>query len=62
MEAFFYPVVTIESEEELESITAYCDEYKIEFQFLDNDLNNFPAHVLMYIDKEDFQLFMEAAE
>lgn len=59
MEAFYYPVVTVECEEELEIITAYCDENKVEFQFLDNDLNTYPAHILMYIDQEDFKLFLE---
>lgn len=59
MEAFFYPVITAESEEEVETVTAYCDENKVEFQFLDNDLNSYPAHILIYIDKEDFKLFLE---
>lgn len=60
METFFYPVVAIENEEELTAVTRYCDEYKIDFQFLDNDLNNFPAQVLLYIDKEDFKLFLSS--
>ena len=60
METFFYPVVAIENEEELRTLTSYCDEYKIDFQFLDNDLNNFPAQVLLYIDKDDFNLFLSS--
>lgn len=60
METFFYPVVAIENEEELHTLTNYCDEFKIEFQFLDNDLNHFPAQVLLYIDKEDFNLFLSS--
>jgi hypothetical protein len=59
MEAVFYPVITIEDEEELEVLTGYCEEHKIEFQFLDDDLNSFPTQVLLYIDKEDFKLFLE---
>ena len=62
METLFYPVVTIENEEELEMVTSYCDEYKIDFQFLDNDLNSFPAQVLLYIDKEDFNLFLSSID
>lgn len=58
MEAFFYPVVVVENEEELGMVTNYCDEYKIEFQFLDNDLNSFPAQILLYIDKDDFKMFL----
>lgn len=60
MEAFFYPVVVVENAEELEMVTSYCDEYKIEFQYLDNDQNSFPAQILMYIDKDDFKLFMDS--
>jgi|GEM_PF-1297084 hypothetical protein len=60
METFFYPVVAIENEEELQVVTGYCDEFKIDFQFLDNDLNNFPAQVLLYIDKDDFKLFLKS--
>lgn len=59
METFFYPVVVVENEEELEIVSGYCEEYKISFQFLDNDLNSFPAHILLYCDKEDFSLFMD---
>lgn len=59
METFYYPVVVVENAEELEMVTTYCDEYKISFQFLDNDLNNFPAQVLLYCDKDDFSLFLE---
>lgn len=62
METFFYPVVTIENEEELNMVTNYCDEHKIEFQFLDNDLNSFPAEVLLYIDEDDFNLFLSSIE
>lgn len=62
VEAFYYPVVTVECEEEVEAITAYCEEYKVEFQFLDSDLNSYPAHVLLYIDKEDFKLFLEEVQ
>ena len=60
METFFYPVVVIENEEELNLVTNYCDEFKIDFQFLDNDLNHFPAQVLLYIDKDDFNLFLSS--
>lgn len=58
MEAFFYPVVVVENEEELGVVTGYCDEHKIDFQFLDNDLNSFPAQILLYVDKDDFQMFL----
>ena len=60
METFFYPVVAIENEDELQMLTSYCDEFRIDFQFLDNDLNNFPAQVLLYIDKDDFNLFLSS--
>lgn len=60
METFYYPVVVVESEEELEMVTGYCDEYKISFQFLDNEPGSFPAHVLLYCDKDDFSLFLES--
>lgn len=59
METFYYPVVVVENAEELEMVTGYCQEYKIGFQFLDNDLNSFPAHVLLYCDKDDFEMFTE---
>lgn len=62
MEAYFYPVVVVENEEELGVVTSYCDEYKIEFQFLDNDLNSFPAQVLLYVDKDDFKMFLSETE
>ncbi len=62
MEAFFYPVVVVENEEELGVVTSYCDEYKIDFQFLDNDLNNFPAQILMFVDKDDFNMFLKNIE
>ena len=58
MEAFFYPVVVVENEEELGMVTSYCDEYKIDFQFLDNDQNSFPAQVLLYVDRDDFKMFL----
>lgn len=60
MEATFYPVVTIENEEELEMVTNYCDEFRIDIQFLGDDLNSFPTQVLLYIDKEDFDLFLKS--
>lgn len=59
MESSFYPVITIENEDELEMVTGYCDENRIDFQFLDDDLNKFPAQVLLYIDKDDFEMFLE---
>lgn len=59
MESAFYPVITVENEEELEMITGYCDEYKLEIQFLNEDLNKFPAQVLLYVDREDFELFLD---
>lgn len=59
METFFYPVVVVENEEELEVVSSYCAEYRISFQFLDNDLNSFPAHVLIYCDKDDFNMFTD---
>lgn len=62
MEAAFYPVVTVENEEELEMITRYCDEYHIDIQFLDDDLNRFPTQVLLYVDKDDFEVFLKTRE
>jgi hypothetical protein len=59
MESAFYPVITVENEEELEMVTDYCDEYKLEIQFLNEDLNKFPAQILLYIDREDFELFLD---
>lgn len=56
METFYYPVVVVENKEELDAVTSYCDEHKISFQFLDNDLNSFPAQILLYCDKDDFCL------
>jgi len=56
METFYYPVVVVENAEELETVTRYCDEYNISFQFLDNDLNCYPAHILIYCDKDDLRL------
>lgn len=58
MESAFYPVVTIETEEELDTVRKYCDEHKIDFQFLDEDLNKLPTQILLYINKEDFELFL----
>ena len=60
METFYYPVVVVENKEEMETVTAYCEEFKISFHFLDHDLNNFPAQILLYCDKEDFSLFLES--
>ncbi len=57
METFCYPVVVVENKEELDVVTSYCDECKISFQFLDNDLNSFPAQILLYCDKDDLDLF-----
>ena len=59
METFYYPVIVVENAEELEVVTGYCEEYKIIFQFLDNDLNSFPAHVLLYCSKDDLRMFTE---
>jgi hypothetical protein len=59
MESAFYPVITVENEEELEMVTVYCDEYKLEIQFLNEDLNKFPAQILLYVDREDFELFLD---
>jgi hypothetical protein len=59
METNFYPVITIETEEELETIKAYCDENKIEFQFLDNQQNSFPSQVLLLVDSDDFNMFLD---
>jgi hypothetical protein len=58
----FYPVVTVENEDELMVLTQYCDEYKIDFQFLDDNLNAFPEQVLIYIDEQDFELFLNKAD
>ncbi|NLN66410.1 MAG: hypothetical protein GX144_13615 [Clostridiaceae bacterium] len=59
MESAYYPVITVENEEELEFLTAYCDERKIEFDFLDCNQDHFPARVLLYISEEDFKLFLD---
>lgn len=61
METTFYPVVTVETEEELEMLTVYCDEHSIDFQFLD-DQSSIPSQVLLYIDKEDYDLFLKSVE
>jgi hypothetical protein len=60
MESAFYPVITLENEEELEYLRVYCDERKIEFDFLDNNQENFPARVLVYISDEDLRLFLDS--
>jgi hypothetical protein len=60
MESAFYPVITVENEDELEFITSYCDEHKIEFDFLDNNQDQFPARVLLYISEEDYKLFADS--
>lgn len=62
MESVFYPVITVDDSEELEMVTTYCDEYKIEFQFLDDNQNKFPVQVLLYIDKEDFEMFLSTIQ
>lgn len=62
MEATFYPVVTVENVDELDMVRSYCDEYKIDIQFLDEDLNKFPAQILLYIDEHDFKLFLESID
>jgi len=60
MESAFYPVITVENEEELEVLTTYCDERRIEFDFLDNNQDQFPARVLVYISDEDLKLFLDS--
>lgn len=60
METAFYPVVTVENEEELEMLTGYCDDKGIDIQFLDEDLDSFPTQVLMYIDEDDYRLFLDS--
>ncbi|HEY8499042.1 MAG TPA: hypothetical protein VIL89_00350 [Clostridia bacterium] len=60
MESAFYPVITVENEEELEVLTTYCDERRIEFDFLDNNQDRFPARVLVYISDEDLNLFLDS--
>lgn len=60
MESAFYPVITVEDEMELEYLTAYCDEHKIEFDFLDNNQEQFPARVLLYISEDDLKLFLDS--
>lgn len=60
MESAYYPVITVENEEELDFLTNYCDEHKIEFDFLDNNQEQFPARVLLYISEDDFNLFLDA--
>lgn len=62
MESAFYPVITIENEEELEFVTAYCDERKIEFDFLDNNQEQFPARVILYIAEDDLKLFLDSMD
>jgi len=60
MESAFYPVITVEDEMELEYLTTYCDEHKIEFDFLDNNQEKFPARVLLYISEDDLKLFLDS--
>ncbi len=62
MESAYYPVITVEDEEELEFLTSYCDEQKIEFDFLDNNQERFPARVLLYISQEDLRLFLDSMQ
>jgi len=62
MESVYYPVITVEDEEELEFLTSYCDERKIEFDFLDNNQDKFPARVLLYISEEDLKLFLDSIQ
>lgn len=59
MVSAYYPVITVENETELELITTYCDEHKIEFDFLDNNQDQFPARVLLYISEDDLRLFLD---
>ena len=60
METAFYPVVTVENEEELDILRRYCDDNKIDIQFLDDNLNRLPVQVLLYIDKDDFDIFLSS--
>jgi len=60
MESAYYPVITVENEIELEVLTSYCDENKIEFDFLDNNQEQFPARVLLYISEDDLKLFLDS--
>ncbi len=62
MESVYYPVITVENDEELEFLTTYCDERKIEFDFLDNNQDQFPARVLLYISEEDLKLFLDSIQ
>ena len=62
MESAYYPVITAENEVELEFLTTYCDEHKIEFDFLDNNQEQFPARVLLYISEDDLKLFLDAIQ
>ena len=62
MESTFYPVITVETSEELEVITAYCDEHHLEFDFLDCNQDKLPARVLLYISEEDFELFLDSIQ
>jgi hypothetical protein len=58
METNYYPVVTVENQDEMTALTNYCDEHRIDFQFLDDNLDSFPEQVLLYIEKEDYELFL----
>ncbi len=60
MESAYYPVITVEDEAELEFLTNYCDDHKIEFDFLDNNQERFPARVLLYISEDDLKLFLDS--
>lgn len=60
MESAYYPVITVDNEEELEYLRMYCDERKIEFDFLDNNQDKFPARVLVYISDDDLKLFLNS--
>jgi len=62
MESAFYPVVTVENEEELEMVTSYCDEHRIDFQFLEDNQDLLPTQILLYVDKEDFDFFLQTLE
>jgi len=62
MEASYYPVITIETHDELEFATSYCDSNRIEFQFLNENQESLPAQIILFINQEDFELFLRAAE
>ena len=60
METAFYPVITVDTYEELEAATAYCDINRIEFQFLNENQEMLPAQIILFIDEEDFNLFLDS--